>query len=208
MPPVVEKTRGVNDPSSTSRTLCSYCLCFSLSCRWYIEASRTLRYDWVFGLKTLTSKNACWCRLPQRKTQKLQQKQGCYSTSSQNIHKLTLNKTSKVIILSSRVHWHKWLSHIGNIYSISNIFVTTHVQILKAMVSGESGALCEAVPIELYCLHCNGWQLWLRRWRCIGNSRKEAALKSDGGSSLGEKSRSCKLMTRNGWMLKTQHHGS
>jgi len=23
------------------------------------------------------------------------------------------------------------------------------------MVSGESGALCEAVPIELYCLHCN-----------------------------------------------------
>jgi len=24
------------------------------------------------------------------------------------------------------------------------------------MVSGESGALCEAVPIELYCLHCNG----------------------------------------------------
>ena len=58
IPPDVVKTRGVNEPFSTSRTCCSYARLFSPSCCLKHKSKDRLWYVGAFGLKTLTSKYA------------------------------------------------------------------------------------------------------------------------------------------------------
>ena len=58
MPPVAEKTSGVKEPISISRTRCSYARLLRPSCCLYVEVRDDLQLLGARGLKTLTSKNA------------------------------------------------------------------------------------------------------------------------------------------------------
>ena len=58
IPPVVDITRGVNVPCSTSLTLRSYCRLFSCSCFLYVDCKEVCLFDRAQGLKTITSTNA------------------------------------------------------------------------------------------------------------------------------------------------------
>ena len=54
MPPVVEKTSGVKEPISISRTRCSYGRLLRPSCCLYVEVRDDLQLLGARGLKTLT----------------------------------------------------------------------------------------------------------------------------------------------------------
>ena len=71
IPPEVEKTRGVNEPSSTSLILCSYFLCFSSSCLRYTEANWSSRYDRALG-STLLRKPTVTVSLHRQRTSRRQ----------------------------------------------------------------------------------------------------------------------------------------
>ena len=59
--PEAEKTRGVNEPCSTSLIRWSYALLFSRSCRLKTVLSAEVCLEDAKGLKTLPSKNASCC---------------------------------------------------------------------------------------------------------------------------------------------------
>ena len=58
IPPLVPRTKGVNDACSTSKTRCKYCLFFSASLSWKIFSVSWLMLVVELTCVTLTSKNA------------------------------------------------------------------------------------------------------------------------------------------------------